>query len=107
MRAVQITQLAGPEDSLKLVDLPLPSGLHPLSGEPGVVIDVRAAGVAYPEVLMTRGEYQLQPALPFVPGTEVAGIVRSAPAGSSVSAGDAVAACCRIGGFAEVAVAAP
>jgi NADPH:quinone reductase len=107
MRAVQITSLSGPEDSLRLGELPVPSELHPLTGEPGVLIDVRAAGVAYPEVLMTRGEYQLQPELPFVPGTEVAGIVRSAPESAAVSAGDAVAACCRIGGFAEVAVAAP
>ena len=107
MRAVQITSLSGPEDSLQLVELPIPSELHPLTGEPGVLIDVHAAGVSYPEVLMTRGEYQLQPALPFVPGTEVAGIVRSAPQSASVTAGDAVAACCRIGGFAEVAVAAP
>jgi NADPH:quinone reductase len=107
MRAVQITSLSGPEGSLQLVELPVPSEMHPLTGEPGVVIDVRAAGASYPEVLMTRGEYQLQPSLPFVPGTEVAGIVRSAPAGSSLSSGDAVAACCRIGGFAEVAVAAP
>src|SRR5580693_5124828 len=93
MRAVQITSLSGPEDSLRLVELPIPSELHPLTGEPGV--------------LMTRGEYQLQPALPFVPGTEVAGIVRSAPEWAALAPGDAVAACCRIGGFAEVAVAAP
>lgn len=107
MRAVQITSLSGPEDSLQLVELPIPSDLHPLTGEPGVLIDVHAAGASYPEVLMTRGEYQLRPELPFVPGTEVAGIVRSAPEGAAVSPGDAVAACCRIGGFAEVAVAAP
>ncbi len=106
MRAVQITQLAGPEDSLQVVELALPSELHPLTGEPGVVIDVRAAGVAYPEVLMTRGEYQIQPALPFVPGTEVAGVVRSTPESGAVAPGDRVAACCRVGGFAEVAVAA-
>lgn len=99
--------LSGPEKSLRLVELPVPSELHPLTGEPGVLIDVRAAGASYPEVLMTRGEYQLQPALPFVPGTEVAGIVRSAPESAAVAPGDAVAACCRVGGFAEVAVAAP
>ena len=44
-------------------------------------------------------------ALPFVPGSEVAGIVRSAPDGAAVSAGDRVAAFCMLGGFAEVAVA--
>jgi NADPH2:quinone reductase len=71
----------------------------------GVVIDVRAAGVSFPEVLQTRGEYQLKPPLPFVPGSEVAGIVRSAPEGSAIAAGDRVAACCMLGGMAEVAVA--
>lgn len=106
MRVAEITSLSGPEESIHLTDLPEPSELHPLSDEQGVVIEVRAAGASYPEVLMTRGEYQLQPELPFVPGTEVAGVVRSAPAGASFSPGDRVAACCRIGGFAEVAVAA-
>src|SRR6202012_3035755 len=57
--------------------------------------------------LMTRGEYQLKPEPPFVPGTEVAGIVRSAPPGSGFAPGDRVAACCRVGGFSEVAVALP
>ncbi len=45
----------------------------------GVVVDVHAAGVSFPEVLQTRGEYQFKPPLPFVPGSEVAGVVRSAP----------------------------
>ena len=71
----------------------------------GVVVDVHAAGVSFPEVLQTRGEYQLKPPLPFVPGSEVAGIVRSAPEGAGVSEGDRVAAFCALGGFAEVAVA--
>ena len=44
----------------------------------GVVVDVHAAGVSFPEVLQTRGEYQFKPPLPFVPGSEVGGIVRSA-----------------------------
>ena len=46
------------------------------------MVDVHAAGVSFPEVLQTRGEYQLKPPLPFVPGSEVAGVVRSAPAGA-------------------------
>lgn len=101
-----ITNLDGPKRSLCIEDVPEPR-VHPLTGEEGVVIDVRAAGASYPEVLMSRGEYQLQPELPFVPGTEVAGVVRSAPATATVSAGDRVAACCRVGGFAETAIAAP
>jgi NADPH2:quinone reductase len=61
--------------------------------------------VSFPELLQTRGAYQLKPDLPFVPGSEVAGVVRSAPAGASVKEGDRVAAFVALGGFAETAVA--
>jgi NADPH:quinone reductase len=105
MRALQITQLTGPDTALAAVDLPDPDPSHPLTPGEGVVVDVHAAGVSFPEVLQTRGEYQLKPPLPFVPGSEVAGVVRSAPAGAAVAAGDRVAAFCALGGFAEVAVA--
>jgi NADPH2:quinone reductase len=70
-----------------------------------VVVDVHAAGVSFPEVLQSRGQYQVKPPLPFVPGSEVGGVVRSAPDGGSVAPGDRVAAFCMLGGFAEVAVA--
>src|SRR3712207_887908 len=105
MRAVQITELTGPQSALKLVDAPEPEPSHMLSPGSGVVVDVHAAGVSFPEVLQTRGEYQLKPPLPFVPGSEVGGIVRSAPDGAAVKPGDRVAAFCALGGFAEVAVA--
>jgi NADPH2:quinone reductase len=106
VRAVQIVELSGPEQALRLVELPEPEASHMLSPGSGVLVDVRAAGVSFPEVLQTRGEYQFKPELPFVPGSEVGGIVRSAPEGSAVSPGDRVAAFCMLGGFAEV-VAAP
>jgi len=93
MRAVQIIDLTGPDSALKLVDIPEPEPSHPLTPGSGVVVDVHAAGVSFPEVLQTRGEYQFKPPLPFVPGCEVAGVVRSAPEGASVSEGDRVAAC--------------
>jgi NADPH2:quinone reductase len=70
-----------------------------------VLVDVHAAGVSFPEVLQTRGQYQMKPPLPFVPGSEVAGVVRSATEGASVKPGDRVAAFCALGGFAETAVA--
>jgi NADPH:quinone reductase len=105
MRALQITELSGPRSALSVADLPDPEASHPLTPGSGVVIDVHAAGVAFPEVLQTRGEYQYKPDLPFVPGTDVGGVVRSAPDGSGLSEGDRVAACCMTGGFAEVAVA--
>src|SRR5579859_1989565 len=105
MRAIQIVELTGPETALALVELPEPEPSHMMSPGSGVVVDVEAAGVSFPELLQTRGEYQLRPPLPFVPGAEVAGIVRSAPDGASVRPGDRVAAFSMLGGFAEVAVA--
>lgn len=74
MRAIHISSLDGPE-AVEVVDLPDPSN------DELVTIDVKAAGVAFPELLQTRGLYQLRPDLPFVPGAEVAGVVRSAPQG--------------------------
>jgi NADPH2:quinone reductase len=70
-----------------------------------VVVDVRAAGVSFPELLQSRGEYQLKPPLPFVPGSEVAGVVRSAPPDSDLVPGDRVAAFTLLGGWADVTVA--
>jgi len=66
-----------------------------------VVIDVQAAGVCFPDLLMTRGEYQLKVPPPFVPGTEVAGVVRSAPPECAWCPGDRVGAFTMLGGFAE------
>ena len=105
MRALQITELSGPRSALAEAELPEPEPSHPLTPGSGVVVDVRAAGVSFPELLQTRGQYQIKPPLPFVPGSEVGGVVRSAPEGAGVSAGDRVAAFCMLGGFAEVAVA--
>jgi NADPH:quinone reductase len=105
MRAIQIVEETGPDSALRIVELQEPEPAHPLTPGAGVLVDVHAAGVSFPEVLQTRGMYQVKPPLPFVPGSEVAGIVRSAPSGASVKAGERVAAFCALGGFAEVAVA--
>lgn len=99
MRAVEIFQLTGPATATRVVDLPDPTS------EDSVVVEVKAAGVSFPEVLQTRGEYQYKPELPFVPGSEVGGIVRSAPADSGFAPGDKVAAFSMTGGFAELVVA--
>jgi NADPH:quinone reductase len=106
MRAIQIVDLSGPDSALEIAELPEPEPSSMLTPGSGVVIDVHAAGVSFPEVLQTRGAYQLKPPLPFVPGSEVAGVVRSAPEEAQVKAGDRVAAFCGLGGFAETAVAA-
>ncbi|HPU12687.1 MAG TPA: NADPH:quinone oxidoreductase family protein [Aeromicrobium sp.] len=101
MRAIQITSYDGPA-AVELVDVPAP-----LADPRNVIIDVAAAGVAFPELLQTRGLYQFKPPLPFVPGAEVAGTVVSAPVDSGLVAGDRVAALPMLGGFAEQVAADP
>jgi NADPH2:quinone reductase len=108
MRAIQIVEETGPDSALALVELPEPEPSHLLGwvgSDSSVVVEVHAAGVSFPELLQTRGLYQMKPPLPFVPGSEVGGVVLSAPEGASVKAGDRVAAFCALGGFAETAVA--
>src|SRR3978361_2056506 len=90
-RAIQIPRLDGPE-AAELVEIDEPD-----AGD-GVLIDVHAAGVAFPAALQTRGLYQPPPATPYGPGAPVAGVVRSAPAGAHVSAGDRVAALTMLSG---------
>ncbi len=105
MKAIQIVNEEGPDRALSLVEVDEPSASHMLTPGEGVVVDVQVAGVSFPELLQTRGQYQMKPPLPFVPGSEVGGVVRSAPAGAAVKEGDRVAAFCALGGWAETAVA--
>ncbi|MEZ5186937.1 MAG: NADPH:quinone oxidoreductase family protein [Candidatus Nanopelagicales bacterium] len=101
MRAAQVTRLDGPEAvEVGEVEPPAPTAEQ-------VTIDVHFAGVTFPDVLLTRGQYQIKPPPPFVPGSEVSGIVTSAPAGSGFSVGDRVAAFPGLGGFGEVVCADP
>ena len=96
MRAVHVVRLDGPE-ALEAVEVPEPAA------SPGqVVVDVQAAGVAWPDLLLSRGQYQLRPEPPFAPGGEVAGVVRSAPEGSGLQAGQRVAVLTGVGGWQEV-----
>jgi NADPH2:quinone reductase len=96
MQALEVRELARGFAGCGLADLPVP---EPAAGE--ALIRVRAAALNFPDLLMTRGEYQLKPPLPFVLGMEAAGEVVSAPAGSKFAAGDRVVAGTRLGGFAE------
>jgi NADPH2:quinone reductase len=88
-----------------VVDLPEPAASHFLAPDQSVLIDVKAAAVSFPDVLQSRGLYQVKPELPFVPGAEVAGVVAEAAPGSGVRAGDRVAAMTMLGGMAERAAA--
>ncbi|MDP3669461.1 MAG: NADPH:quinone oxidoreductase family protein [Telluria sp.] len=96
MQALQVQALAAGYGGCALTNLPMPQ-----PGPHEALIRVRAAALNFPDLLMTRGEYQLKPALPFVPGMEAAGEVVSAPDSSGFAAGDRVVAGTRLGGFAE------
>ena len=98
MQALQVQALAAGYGGCVLAELPVPA---PAPAE--ALIRVRAAALNFPDLLMTRGEYQLKPQLPFVPGMEAAGEVVSAPVGSGFAVGDRVVAGTRLGGFAEYA----
>ncbi|MGW4340361.1 NADPH:quinone oxidoreductase family protein [Rhodococcus koreensis] len=95
MKAFQLTDYIGP-DGLALVDINTP---QPDEGD--VVLRVEAVGVNFPDLLMTKGQYQNKPELPVVPGCEVAGTVIHAPSGSTWTHGDRAAAFVWQGGFAE------
>jgi len=87
----------GPPESLVVEDVASP--------EPGpgdVVITVKAASVNFPDVLIIQNKYQVKPPLPFSPGSEVAGIVKSVGEGvTQVAVGDKVLAIIGYGAFAE------
>ena len=101
MRAVRITSLDGPR-AVEIADVD-----EPTPDDDKVMIDVHAAGVTFPDVLQTRGQYQIKLPVPFTPGSEVAGTVRSAPESSGVTAGQRVASFVGFGGFCEVVAADP
>ena len=100
MKALVAQELSGPT-GLVYTDVPDPANPDQ------VVIDVGAAGVCFPDLLLLRGEYQMRLDPPFVPGMEVAGVVRSAPQKSGFSAGQRVSAFTMLGGYAEQVAVAP
>jgi len=87
----------GLPDSLSVLELPDPQAA---AGQ--VVIDVQAAGVNFPDVLIIQGKYQFKPELPFTPGSELAGIVRSVAADvTTFKPGDQVIAFTSTGAFGQ------
>jgi NADPH2:quinone reductase len=99
VRAVQVVRLDGPA-AVEVRDVP-----EPVRAPDQVLVDVRAAGVNFPDVLQSKGLYQYRPDPPFTLGSEVAGVVREAPEDSAVAPGDRVVAFPGVGAFAEVVVA--
>ncbi len=100
MRAVRIHELVGPS-GLRIDEVP-----DPKPGPGQVLIEVRAAGVNFPDILQTRGQYQFKPTPPFSPGGEAAGVVRAVGDGvTRFAVGDRVAATVLYGAYAEQLVA--
>jgi len=96
MRAV-LCKAHGPAEALVVEDVESPT-----PGRGQVVVTVKACGVNFPDTLIIRGLYQFKPPLPFSPGSEVAGIVRTVGEGvDTVKPGDRVIAFGAFGGFAE------
>jgi NADPH2:quinone reductase len=96
VRAVQVVALDGPA-AVQVREVP-----EPVRQPDQVLVDVRAAGVNFPDVLQSKGQYQYRPDMPFTLGSEIAGVVREAPEGSPLKPGDRVAGFPGTGAFAEV-----
>ncbi|HYH58551.1 MAG TPA: alcohol dehydrogenase catalytic domain-containing protein, partial [Thermoleophilaceae bacterium] len=84
MKAIQVSELNGPDSAVR-ADVSEPQ----MDG--AMTVEVKAAGIAFPDLLMTRGLYQYKPDPPFILGSEGAGVVLDAPEGSPFSEGDRVA----------------
>jgi NADPH2:quinone reductase len=100
MKALVARDLSGPP-GLDFTDV------DDVGGDDAVVVDVRAAGVSFPDLLLLRGQYQLRLEPPFIPGMEVAGLVASAPYESEFRPGQRVTAMTMLGGWAERVVVPP
>jgi NADPH2:quinone reductase len=98
MQALRVERLSDDLSGVTLADLPLPVRA------PGkVLVQVRAASLNFPDLLMTRGEYQFKPEVPFTSGLEFAGEVLEADPVSGFAPGDRVMGGNKTGAFAEVA----
>ena len=98
MQALRVERLSDDLSGVALADLPLPVRAP---GE--VLVQVRAASLNFPDLLMTRGEYQFKPEVPFTSGLEFAGEVLEADPESGFAPGDRVMGGNKTGAFAEVA----
>lgn len=100
MKAILVEEFGEPE-VLRHTELELPK-----PGEGEVLIEVRSAGINYADTMRRRNQYLIEQELPFVPGSEVAGVVAEVGEGvEDVSAGDRVVSLIGTGGYAEYAVA--
>lgn len=98
MQSLRVESLSGDLGGVALVDVPVPE-----RGAGEVLVQVRAASLNFPDLLMTRGEYQFKPEVPFTSGLECAGEVIEADADSGFGPGDRVMGGNKTGAFAEFA----
>jgi NADPH2:quinone reductase len=101
MRSVQVVALAGPT-GVEVVD-----AAEPVRADQQLLVEVRALGVSWPDLLQSRGEYQLKPDVPFQLGVDFAGVVRETAEGSGFGVGERVACCLPYGGGAELVAVHP
>ena len=100
MRALVVRALEPGFAGVGVEDVPAPT---PRTGQ--VQVRVLAASVNFPDLLMTRGDYQMKPPLPFTPGLDLAGEISAlGPDVEGWSVGEAVVGGARLGGFAQYAV---
>ncbi|MEP2651140.1 MAG: NADPH:quinone oxidoreductase family protein [Paraglaciecola sp.] len=96
MKAIVCNEFASVE-ALKYQEVP-----EPKAKEGQVVVDIKAVGVNFPDGLLVQGLYQMKPAFPFIPGSEVAGVISEIGEGvSHLKVGMRVIALCMLGGYAE------
>ncbi len=95
MRAVQVVQPTGPAD-VRVVEVD-----EPVPGPDDVLVEVHSVGISFPDLLLSKGEYQLRPEPPFTLGVDVAGTVVS---GGDLAPGTRVAGVVPYGGAGERAV---
>lgn len=96
MRSLQVTSLDGPA-GVSMREVP-----DALAEDGQVLVEVKAVGVSWPDLLQSRGQYQLKPELPFQLGIDFAGVVREAPEGCGFRSGQRVACCLPYGGGADL-----
>jgi len=101
VRSVQVLRLDGP-DGVEVVEAPAPT-----RGDGELLVEVHALGISWPDLLQSRGDYQLKPEVPFQLGVDFAGVVLEACEASGFTAGDRVACCLPYGGGADVVAVHP
>ncbi len=99
MRAVQVLQPTGPAD-VRVVDID-----EPTPGPDDVLVEVHSVGISFPDLLLSKGQYQLRPEPPFTLGVDVAGtVVSTGSTAGDLAPGTRVAGVVGYGGAAERAV---